>query len=150
MIMNNAIYFYKVNEPYGYFSNFSKHGLAVNGVYWPTVEHYFQAKKFFDFNIRENIRKLNLPRDAANAGRDRKKPLRTDWEEVKDNIIMRFAVLEKFKQHKEIREILLSTGNARLIEHTKNDFYWADGGDGSGKNMLGIILMEVREQLKKF
>ncbi|WP_439126905.1 NADAR family protein [Photorhabdus africana] len=148
--MNNAIYFYKVNEPYGYFSNFSKHGLAVNGVYWPTVEHYFQAKKFFDFNIRENIRKLNLPRDAANAGRDRKKPLRTDWEEVKDNIIMRFAVLEKFKQHKEIREILLSTGNARLIEHTKNDFYWADGGDGSGKNMLGIILMEVREQLKKF
>nr|WP_323840665.1 NADAR family protein [Photorhabdus sp. CRI-LC] len=149
-MMNNAIYFYKVNEPYGYFSNFSKHGLAVNGVYWPTVEHYFQAKKFFDFNIRENIRKLNLPRDAANAGRDRKKPLRTDWEEVKDNIIMRFAVLEKFKQHKEIREILLSTGNARLIEHTKNDFYWADGGDGSGKNMLGIILMEVREQLKKF
>ncbi len=63
---------------------------------------------------------------------------------------MRFAVLEKFKQHKEIREILLSTGNARLLEHTKNDFYWADGGDGSGKNMLGVILMEVREQLKKF
>ncbi len=102
MIMNNAIYFYKVNEPYGCFSNFSKHGLAVNGVYWPTVEHYFQANKFFDVNIRENIRRLNLPRDAANAGRDRKKPLRTDWEEVKDNI-MRFAVLEKFKQHKEIR-----------------------------------------------
>ncbi|KGM25755.1 swarming motility protein YbiA [Photorhabdus luminescens] len=149
MIINNAIYFYKVNEPYGCFSNFSKHGLAVNGVYWPTVEHYFQANKFFDFNIRENIRKLNLPRDAANAGRDRKKPLRTDWEEVKDDI-MRFAVLEKFKQHKEIREILLSTGNTCLIEHTKNDFYWADGGDGSGKNMLGVILMEVREQLKKF
>ncbi|MBS9439923.1 NADAR family protein [Photorhabdus noenieputensis] len=149
MIINNTIYFYKVNEPYGCFSNFSKHGLAVNGVYWPTVEHYFQANKFFDVNIRENIRRLNLPRDAANAGRDRKKPLRTDWEEVKDNI-MRFAVLEKFKQHKEIREILLSTGNTRLIEHTKNDFYWADGGDGSGKNMLGIILMEVREQLKKF
>ncbi|WP_422616013.1 NADAR family protein [Photorhabdus caribbeanensis] len=147
--MNNAIYFYKVNEPYGCFSNFSKHGLAVNGVYWPTVEHYFQANKFFDFNIRENIRKLNLPRNAANAGQDRKKPLRTDWEEVKDNI-MQFAVLEKFKQHKEIREILLSTGNARLIEHTKNDFYWADGGDGSGKNMLGVILMEIREQLKKF
>nr|WP_312150063.1 NADAR family protein [Photorhabdus noenieputensis] len=148
-MINNTIYFYKVNEPYGCFSNFSKHGLAVNGVYWPTVEHYFQANKFFDVNIRENIRRLNLPRDAANAGRDRKKPLRTDWEEVKDNI-MRFAVLEKFKQHKEIREILLSTGNTRLIEHTKNDFYWADGGDGSGKNMLGIILMEVREQLKKF
>lgn len=53
-------------------------------------------------SISENIRRLNLPRDAANAGRDRKKPLRTDWEEVKDNI-MRFAVLEKFKQHKEIR-----------------------------------------------
>jgi predicted NAD-dependent protein-ADP-ribosyltransferase YbiA (DUF1768 family) len=43
--------------------------------------------------------------------------------------------------------LLLSTGDAKLIEHTTNDSCWADGGDGSGKNMLGQILIEVRKQL---
>jgi O-acetyl-ADP-ribose deacetylase (regulator of RNase III) len=46
-------------------------------------------------------------------------------------------------------DTLLSTGNDYLVEHTKNDSYWADGGDGTGKNMLGIILMEVRDSIKK-
>ena len=62
--------------------------------------------------------------------------------------MMRTAVLAKFSQHHEIREILLSTGDAQLVEHTTNDRYWGDGGDGSGKNMLGQILMSVREELR--
>ncbi|CAI1107241.1 Swarming motility protein ybiA [Serratia fonticola] len=81
-------------------------------------------------------------------GRDRRHPLREDWESVKDDV-MRFAVLEKFKQNDNAREVLLATGNRQLIEHTKNDNYWADGGDGTGKNMLGIILMETRKNLSK-
>ena len=80
-------------------------------------------------------------------GRSRKKPLRKDWESVKDQI-MRKAVLAKFTQHDDLQEVLLSTGDAKLVEHTTNDSYWGDGGDGSGKNMLGRILMEVREQLR--
>ena len=79
-------------------------------------------------------------------GRSRKNPLRRDWESVKV-AIMRQAVLAKFTQHENLRSLLLSTGDAKLIEHTTNDSYWADGGDGSGKNMLGQILMEVRKQL---
>jgi predicted NAD-dependent protein-ADP-ribosyltransferase YbiA (DUF1768 family) len=35
----------------------------------------------------------------------------------------------------------------KLIEQTQNDAYWGDGGNGSGKNMLGRILMEVREKI---
>jgi N-glycosidase YbiA len=50
------------------------------------------------------------------------------------------CVLEKFRQHIGIRKTLLGTGNAILVEHTTNDSYWGDGGDGSGKNMLGITL----------
>ena len=80
-------------------------------------------------------------------GRDRKNPIRKDWESVKDNI-MREAVYAKFTQHDDLKKILLSTGDEVLIEHTENDNYWADGGDGSGKNMLGIILMEVRDKIK--
>ena len=83
---------------------------------------------------------------AARMGRDRKKKLRSDWESVKVGI-MREAVRAKFSQHDDVRAILLATGDATLVEHTENDSYWGDGGDGSGKNMLGKILMEVRTQL---
>ena len=62
--------------------------------------------------------------------------------------LMRKAAHAKFSQHDDIRQVLLSTGDARIVEHTENDSYWGDGGDGSGKNMLGRILMEVRENLK--
>jgi ribA/ribD-fused uncharacterized protein len=55
----------------------------------------------------------------------------------------------KFTQHPNLRSILLGTGDAELIEHTKNDSYWGDGGNGTGKNRLGQLLMELREQLRK-
>jgi ribA/ribD-fused uncharacterized protein len=67
---------------------------------------------------------------------------------VKDNI-MREALQAKFKQHPSLRSLLLQTRDAELIEHTKHDSYWADGGDGSGKNRLGHLLMELRENLRK-
>ncbi len=85
---------------------------------------------------------------VANKGRDRSLPLRKDWESVKDNI-MREVVYAKFTQHDHLKKTLLETGDAKLIEHTANDSYWADGGNGKGKNMLGIILMEVREKIRK-
>ncbi len=80
-------------------------------------------------------------------GRERSRPLRQDWEQVKDDI-MRKAVLRKFTTHADIREILLSTSNETIVENSPIDFYWGCGADGSGKNMLGIILMEVREILR--
>jgi ribA/ribD-fused uncharacterized protein len=146
--MSEIILFYRVDEPYGEFSNFSKHGFWIGNVYWRTVEHYFQAHKFHDNELRNTMMKILSPMEVANMGQDIRHPLRKDWESVKDDI-MRFAVLEKFKQNDSARDVLLSTGNSQLVEHTKNDNYWADGGDGTGINMLGIILMETREQLKK-
>lgn len=146
--MSGKILFYKVNEPYGVFSNFYKCGFFIDDEYWPTVEHFFQAQKFDDEALREKIRKLASPMDAAISGRDRDNLLRDDWDCVRDNI-MRLAVMEKFKQNDEARSILLATNDLILVEHTKNDSYWADGGDGSGKNMLGKILMEVRSILRE-
>lgn len=61
--------------------------------------------------------------------------------------IMRQAVLCKFQTHRDIRDILLSTGNAEIVENSPIDFYWGCGADGSGKNMLGKILVEVRDVL---
>ena len=54
----------------------------------------------------------------------------------------------KFSQNPEIAKEPLATGDAIIIEHTRNEAYWADGGDGSGKNKLGLLLMQVREEFK--
>ena len=141
-----AIYFYKINEEYGCFSNFAHYDFELDGKRWMTSEHYFQAQKFAGTEYEEEIRLLDNPMKAAEMGRNRDLPLRADWEQVKDDI-MRKAVLAKFTQNEEIRDILLSTGKETLIEKTSGDYYWGCGKGGSGKNMLGIILMEVREEL---
>ena len=143
-----AIYFYTTSSDYGCFSNFSYHGFELDGEYWQTTEHYFQAQKFPKTAHCDQIRQAKTPKDAAKMGRDRSRPLRKDWEQVKDDI-MRKAVLRKFETHLEIREILLATGEEEIVENSPIDYYWGCGKDGSGKNRLGQILMEVREILRK-
>lgn len=143
----DIIHFYSVSDEFGQFSNFAPYPIRLDGQQWPTSEHYFQAQKFADEAYRQKIRKTESPMQAARLGRDRKQTLRRDWDSVKDNI-MRQAVTAKFSQHEELRTLLLSTGGAKIVEHTENDDYWGDGGDGRGKNMLGRILMEVRESLR--
>lgn len=144
----NVVNFYSVGDSFGEFSNFAPFPITLDGTRWPTTEHYFQAQKFDNPEYREKIRSANSPMQAARLGRDRKQKLRRDWEAVKVGI-MRAAVWAKFTQHAELRDLLLSTGNAKIVEHTENDDYWGDGGDGTGKNMLGRILMDVRDQLQK-
>jgi hypothetical protein len=145
--MADEIRFYRVRDPYGCFSNFSAHRVEIDGLIWPTTEHYFQAMKFAGTLHEDDVRMAKTPREAADMGRDRSRPLRPDWERVKD-AIMEHAVFAKFTQHDDLRASLLATGDATLIEHTKNDRYWGDGGDGTGRNMLGITLMKVREELR--
>jgi N-glycosidase YbiA len=144
----SPIKFYRVGETYGAFSNFSPHPIRLNNRTWPTTEHYFQAQKFAGTPHEEEIRHIDSPMIAARMGRDRKRPLRADWETVKDDI-MREALRAKFTQHGKLRELLLSTGDTPLIEHTKNDRYWADGGDGTGRNRLGELLVELRARLRE-
>lgn len=146
--MPDVINFYDPRDEFGCFSNFARYSLLLDGKMWPTSEHYFQAQKFEDPQIKEEVRMCKTPRLAANMGRDRKNPIRRDWESVKVEV-MRKAVRAKFTQQEDIRAVLLSTGDAKIVEHTTNDSYWGDGGDGSGKNMLGRILMEIREELRQ-
>jgi ribA/ribD-fused uncharacterized protein len=142
-----TIYFYTTNDEFGKFSNFSKHGVELDGLWWKTTEHYFQAQKFLDQEYKEKIRVAATAKEAANLGRSRKIPIRNDWEEIKDNV-MKKAVLEKFQTHGKLKELLLSTGNEQLVESAPSDYYWGCGSDGTGKNKLGVILEEVRDQLR--
>jgi ribA/ribD-fused uncharacterized protein len=141
------IRFYRVDELYGEFSNFSAHPIEIKGKVWPTSEHFFQAQKFADTAHEEEVRGAKSPMVAAQMGRSRERPLRTDWETVKDDV-MREALRAKFSQHPNLRILLLKTGEAEIIEHTSNDRYWADNGDGTGQNRLGQLLMELRESLR--
>ena len=147
MRIRKQILFYRINEAYGGFSNFSPHLVELKGRIWPTSEHYFQAQKFAATEHEETVRNAKSPMVAARMGRSRERPLRPDWETVKDDI-MREVLRAKFSQHPELRSLLLSTGDAQLVEHTRNDRYWADAGDGTGKNRLGQLLMELRAELR--
>lgn len=142
------IKFYTTKGPYGCFSNFSRHPVKMNGKTWMTSEHYYQAQKFAGLPEEELVRECANPKEAAAMGRDPSRPLRKDWDAVKDDV-MREVVYAKFTQHNFLKKVLLETGDEVLVEHTENDNYWADGGDGSGKNMLGVILMEVRDRIRK-
>lgn len=146
MNTNSAIRFYSTRDAFGEFSNFAAAPILLDGRRWPTVEHWFQAQKFLDLEHQEAIRAVQSPMVAARMGRSRARPLRPDWESVKDGV-MEQGVRAKFTQHPHLRELLLSTGERPLVEHTRNDRYWGDGGDGTGRNRLGEILMRIRAEL---
>jgi ribA/ribD-fused uncharacterized protein len=143
-----VIHFYSASGAYGCFANFSPHPVRLKGRTWPTSEHYFQAQKFAGTEHEEAVRQARSPMIAARMGRSRRRPLRPDWERVKD-AVMREVVLAKFSQHDDLRAVLLGTGDAEILEHTENDAYWGDGGDGRGRNLLGKILMSVRDELRR-
>ena len=146
-----TIYFYKAWQPYGCFSNFSLHGIELNGTYWSTVEHYYQAQKFVgtkDAAIIPVIHSAETAEQAAALGRCPSRKVRPDWGVVKTNL-MATAVLEKFHTHREIRNILLGTGDELLVENSPTDYFWGCGASKSPQNNLGKILMDIRSKLLK-
>jgi ribA/ribD-fused uncharacterized protein len=146
--MDEEIKFYSENAAYGEFSNFAYYPIKLKGKIWKTTEHYYQAQKFEKQEYKDKIRNAESPMKAAELGRSRKERILKNWDNIKQNIMYE-AVKAKFTQHSELMQLLLDTQNAKIIEHTENDDYWGDAGDGTGKNMLGKILMKVREELKQ-
>lgn len=140
------ILFYRTGDKFGEFSNFALFPIEVDGDHWPTTEHYFQAQKFAGSAHARKIQREPSPSRAASLGRDTRHPLRPDWEAIKCEVMLT-AVRAKFRQHSSLRRLLLSTGNAELVEHTGRDSFWGDGGNGTGANRLGKILMQVRAEL---
>lgn len=146
-----TIYFYKVNELYGCFSNFSPHRICIQGQNWQTVEHYYQSQKFVgtqDAALIPIIHAATTPEEAAALGRDRTRKVRLDWELVKAHV-MREAVLTKFLTHADIQMVLLATGDRLIVENSATDYYWGCGRDRSGQNQLGKILMSVRQEIRQ-
>lgn len=131
---------------YYFLSNFFPAEVTYNGLTYQNNEAAFQAQKTYSKEERIEFTTLE-PRDAKRRGR--RVRLRRDWEQVKDRI-MEEIVRAKFSQNEELKEQLLATGDAQLVEGNRwNDRYWGvDIRSGVGENHLGKILMKVRSELR--
>jgi ribA/ribD-fused uncharacterized protein len=130
-------------------SNFALIGFEEGGLYWPTVEHYFQAQKFAgpeNAAYRERIRLAKTPKDAKALGRTRAITIRSDWDTARDEVML--AALRLKFASPEMRALLLDTGLRQLVEASPTDSYWGCGRSGKGKNRLGQLLMQVRAELR--
>ena len=146
--MSQPIYFYSRTTALYELSNFAPFGFEEDGHYWPTVEHYFQAQKFVlpaGAEHRERIRTAATPKQAKSLGRSRAHRIRPDWDDARDDV-MRHALSRKFERP-ALRELLLGTGTRPLVEASPFDRYWGAGRDGTGRNRLGVLLMELRAAL---
>lgn len=132
---------------YRFLSNFWPCVVHWEGKRYPSVEHAYQACKTTDPAEKETIRKASSPGKAKRLGK--KVHLRPDWSEIKVRT-MAYLVLAKFSQNSALKDLLLDTGNAILEEgNTWGDTFWGlDIRTGQGRNMLGKILMRVREKLR--
>ncbi len=157
----DTLYFYG-----GEFSNFAQTpGLALPGGWYghprtpalvavPDVEHYFQACKATSLEdflwIMEAPTAVSAKRRGGRRGEGgRRIELRPDWEEVKF-LVMGFACLAKFKRQ-PFHRTLLATGERALVENSPSDFIWGGrdrNGGYSGRNLLGLVLMDVRAKLR--
>jgi ribA/ribD-fused uncharacterized protein len=142
-----AICFFSQSETHREFSNFAPLGIDLDDARWPTVEHYYQAQKFADPQLRKTIRKAEKPVIAKSLADKNKAAIRPDWDAVKDEVMYR-AVKRKFELHAQLRELLLATGAEEIVESAPNDYYWGVGREGTGQNRLGKIIERIRAELR--
>jgi ribA/ribD-fused uncharacterized protein len=131
--------------PYRFLSNFYPAVVQLDGMYFPTVEHAYQAAKFEDVAIRRSVQVLPTPGKAKHFGGSGL--IRTDWSKIRFEI-MQDLVIQKFSAP-EFSKMLLSTGDKYLEESNHwGDTFWGKSG-GIGENKLGQILMEIRKMLRE-
>jgi ribA/ribD-fused uncharacterized protein len=147
----NEIRFYRANEkPYGAFSNLFRRPVVFEDAIFATAEHAYQAGKARRPEVRDWLMAAPSPALLAMAAHGLYQwDITPSWSSIKFDR-MRAVLDAKFNQHEDLRELLLSTGSARLVETATVDNavnrLWGEV-NGVGKNMLGVLLMELRKQL---
>lgn len=142
------------NRQHAFLSNFFMRPITYKGKVWPSVEHAYQVRKSLLEEEQESIRAAAKPGKAKRLGGKKELHLRPDWEDVKVEIMREF-LWRKFTQHPDLGRRLLQTGEAILIEgNLWHDNIWGDCAcehcrDLEGQNLLGKLLMEVRERLRR-
>jgi ribA/ribD-fused uncharacterized protein len=142
-------FFVKLENEYRGFSNFAPSPVVLGGKRYPTAEHYVQAMKFPDDPVwQETIRVSANAAKARQLAMDTGHPVRADWDTVKEGIVLE-ALRAKFQQNRGLLEQLKGTGVRPLIEASPDPF-WGEGRTGKGKNRMGKLLEQVREELREY
>lgn len=145
--------FYRASEkPFGAFSNLYRRPMTFEGRLFPTAEHAYQAGKPSKENVREWILSAPSPSLVAMAAHGLYTwDIVPNWSRIKFDR-MRSVLRAKFTQHEDLQALLLATEEKRLVEagRTNNavNRLWGEV-NGKGTNMLGVLLMEVRAELRK-
>jgi ribA/ribD-fused uncharacterized protein len=142
-----TIFFFSKSETHREFSNFAPFAFDLDGLRWATSEHYYQAQKFTDPELKTKIRKAEKPIIAKSLADKHRADMRPDWDAVKDEVMYR-AVKRKFELHAELCKLLLATGEEDLVEAAPTDYYWGVGREGTGHNKLGKIIERIRAELR--
>ena len=155
-----TVYFHKLEEPYGFLSNWYPSDIAVDGKRFSSTEQYIMYKKCMilgDEAAAKQVMATDDPEQQQAIGRSARNYHNTVWDGICQVVAMR-GLLAKFSQHDDLRRKLLETGDAYLVECARSDHRWACGiglydddrrdiDRWKGKNILGFALMEVRQAL---
>jgi ribA/ribD-fused uncharacterized protein len=147
------IHFYRSNEkPYGVFSNLFRRAFMFEGTEFPTAEHAYQAGKARKEAVRDWILSAPTPSLVAMAAHGLYTwDIVPNWSKMKFDR-MREVLRAKYTQHEDLRTLLLSTGEVRLVESCRTDNLvnrtWGEV-NGKGQNMLGVLLMEIRAEMRQ-
>lgn len=137
------LFFYE--RKYYFLSNFSAFAVFYRGRLWMTAEHAYQAAKFSDKAIIEEIFLARSPKDAkiiASYYPDKKFPA---WQEIKLGI-MEEILRAKLETHAWMVDMLLDSGDLHIVENSPVDPFWGWGADHKGLNMLGRLWMKLRQE----
>jgi len=144
LVENNTVKFFF--REYFFLSNFYERDTEINEIVFKTNEHYFQTIKTANEKEKMEIMKAETPGIAKRLGK--KCVMREDWEAIKLKV-MKTGLMAKFSQHEDLKKRLFDTGNMVLEEGNDwNDRYWGVDLDGKGENMLGKLIMEIRDELR--
>ncbi|KAG2357869.1 hypothetical protein BDR07DRAFT_1419141 [Suillus spraguei] len=147
---SSKILFYHAHDPYYGFTNFSPDPIEYNGKKYPTSEHLFQSLKFMERRpeLAEHIRTCSTrPRVVFDEAHRFSPEVRSDWLQVRIEM-MDLVLWHKFSQNRNLKEELLSTGDAELVEDSDKDSFWGIGVDHKGQNQLGKALVRLRNRLR--
>lgn len=138
------ILFYIREDTNGWLSNFERAPMVIDGKEYPTNEHYYQSMKAKDPLMKEWIRTAPTAWAAMKAGRAlREHETETGWVDGKKYEVMKKGLKAKFTQHEYLKQNLLATGSSSIHENSETDMIWGI----KGKDMLGKLIMEVRDEL---
>ena len=138
------IFFYE--HEFYVFSNFSSFKLEWKGYDWMTSEHAYHSEKFSDVEIIEKLKNARSAHEAMEVAYANKDKYRKDWGDVKLGI-MKDILRAKVAQHPYVKKKLLQSGDKELVEDSWRDDFWGWGPNKDGKNHLGKLWMEIRNEL---